>query len=267
MIIGLFCSGRVRLRAALCGALGVAASGCGAAATGLQGAREVAPAVTAAGDSIYFGSVYPLEGGATQPSYVYERRVAAQSGELRSTHVTRTTDGAIAIAEVATHSPDYQLREYTLYTNQLGKRGSVRVRDSDVAFELQDGDEQRSASEPLTDPVLVGPTFVGYILRHLPELRAGAVLPVRLAVLDRLETLGFELQQEAAPEPGQTRIAASPSSFLISLAVDPLHFTFDTASGKLVHLEGRVPPKLWQDGDWQDFDARVEYRYVAAAYR
>jgi hypothetical protein len=28
-----------------------------------------------------------------------------------------------------------------------------------------------------------------------------------------------------------------------------------------------VPPKLWQDGDWQDFDARVEYRYVAAAYR
>ena len=31
----------------------------------------------------------------------------------------------------------------------------------------------------------------------------------------------------------------------------------------LTRIEGRIPPKL----GGRDFDARVEYRYVAAAYR
>ena len=92
------------------------------------------------------------------------------------------------------------------------------------------------------------------------------MLGVRPAVLDRLVTIGFQLQAVEA-RPGQTRIRMKPSSFLVALVVDPLYFTFETATGKLVRLEGRVPPKV-RDGDaWRDFDARVEYRFVANAYR
>lgn len=146
------------------------------------------------------------------------------------------------------------------------RSGSIQVNDQQLLFQLNDGGEQRSAREETHDPVVVGPTWVGFIQRHLPALRAGQTLPVRLALLDRLETLGFELQATSAA-PGQTRVLASPSSWLISLAVDPIEFTFDDASGKLLHLQGRVPPKLWHDGDWENLDARVEYRYVAGAYR
>ena len=112
---------------------------------------------------------------------------------------------------------------------------------------------------------MVGPTLVGYIVRHLEALRSGQELPVRMAVLDRLETIGFRLR--AVPgEVGQTRVRMTASSFLYGLFIDPIDFDFEASSGKLVRLEGRVPPKVWADDRWQDFDARVEYRFVAGAY-
>lgn len=55
------------------------------------------------------------------------------------------------------------------------------------------------------------------------------------------------------------------------LAVDPIYFTFDRASGKLARIEGIVPTKVrtrgWRGERWSDFDARVEYAYVAETYR
>ncbi len=135
-----------------------------------------------------------------------------------------------------------------------------------MSFERLDGTKRRIRVERVTAPVVVGPTLVGYVVRHLEALRRGESLGVRFAALDRLETIGFELRAVEA-QPGQTRIRMKPSSFLVALVADPIYFTFETATAKLVRLEGRVPPKV-RDGDaWRDFDARVEYRFVAAAYR
>ena len=67
--------------------------------------------------------------------------------------------------------------------------------------------------------------------------------------------------------PGQTRIEMSPSSFLVGLAIDPIYFTFDTSTQRLLRLEGRVPTKIRDGHHWSDFDARVEYELVAAGYR
>src|SRR5262249_26286073 len=129
-------------------------------------ALDVAPAVTAAGESVYFGDVFALERSEAQPSFVYERRVAEQPAGARSTHITRDPSGSIAIAEAATHSRDYELYEYTLYTDQLGESGSIRSSGGQLLFELRDGDRARTAVEEVTDPVVVGPTWVGYIARH-----------------------------------------------------------------------------------------------------
>ncbi|MFO0742856.1 MAG: hypothetical protein U0270_43680 [Labilithrix sp.] len=82
-----------------------------------------------------------------------------------------------------------------------------------------------------------------------------------MAVLDRLETIGFELDSVAA-SPGQTRIRMKPTSPFVRLVMDPIYFTFE--ADRLVRLEGRVPTKQ-ENGD--DLDARVDYRYVASAYR
>ena len=87
-----------------------------------------------------------------------------------------------------------------------------------------------------------------------------------MAILDWLETIGFELQAVESPA-GQTRVRMTPSSFVLAAVIDPVTFTFETASGKLLHLEGRVPPRVRQGDRLKDLDARVEYRYVAAGYR
>jgi len=218
------------------------------------------------GESIYFGSVYPLRGDATEPTYVYERRVEERGGALISTHLTRDPSGATVVAEAASHTADYALRDYTLLQDQRGQSGTIRVDGDQVRFEHFDGTKHRSSVERWQGTVVTGPTLVGYVVRHLEELRAGKALRVRFAVLERLETIGFELR--AAPaQPGQTRVVMTPSSFLVGLLVDPVSFTFETATAKLVRLEGRVPPKVRSGDRWRDLDARVEYRFVAAAYK
>jgi hypothetical protein len=241
-------------------------AGCGGPRVEARPRVEIAPEVAARGERIYVGTVFPLRGGATEPSFVYERRVDERDGAHVSTHITRDPSGATALAESATHTADYALVDYTLHTNQLGQSGTIHVDGDQVTFRLVDGSSERSSVERSSDAVAVGPTLVGFILRHADALKNGAVVPVRMAILDRMETIGFALRAVDA-EPGQTRIRMEPSSFVVGLLVDPVYFTFESATGKLVRLEGRVPPKVQVGDRWQDFDARVEYRFVAEGYR
>lgn len=223
--------------------------------------------VTERGEPIYRGRVYPQGSARQEPLYVYERRVDDGGDATVATHVTRDLTGRIAIAESARHARDYTLAEYTLHANQLGQSGSVSVADGRVTFRLAtDGGRERVARERLRQPVVVGPTLVGYIAHRLGALRAGRTLDVRFAILDRLETIPFELERVRA-KPGQTRVRMRAASWLVRLVVEPTYFTFDDASGKLVTLDGRVPPKVHVGRWWKDLDAHVVYDYVAAAYR
>lgn len=222
--------------------------------------------VTQRGETVYFGSTFPLKNAGAEPLFVYERRVEQQGEVMVSTHVTREPSGAVAIAEEATHSAEYALQRYTLHANQLGQRGTIVVDNGAVTFKVVDESGERSKVEQQQLPVVIGPTLVGFTVKHLPALHAKQTVAVRFAVLDRLETIGFELTEVEAAT-GQTRIKMAASNFLYAMVIDPIFFTFETATGKLVRLEGRVPPKLRKGDGWADLDARVEYRFVAEAYR
>ena len=227
---------------------------------------ELSPAITERGERIYRGRVYALEGEPAQPTYVYERRVDATGERRVSTHITRDAAGVIQLAEAAEHAPDYTLASYTLYANQLGQTGTIRVSGDEVVFRVHENGAERTATERVDAPVVAGPTLVGYIFEHLEPLARGETVEVRMAVLDRLETIGFELEAVDAPA-GQTRIRMSPSSFLIGLAVAPIDFTYDAQTGSLLRLRGRVPTKVREGDHWADFDARVDYEMLAAKYQ
>jgi hypothetical protein len=231
------------------------------------GAFEIAePGAESKGEIIYVGSTYPLNGESVSPLFTYERRVSGIGDQLVSTHVTRYRSGEVAISESANHTADYALLDYSLERDQAGQSGSIHVQNGTITFRFGRGGEEKVKSEKQSGPVAVGPTLVGFIYRNLDALRSGREVKVRLAVLDRLETIGFKLKSmEAAP--GMTRICMSASNFLVAMAVDPVLFTFDTATGKLVRIEGRVPPKLKDGKDWKYFDARVEYQFLAATYK
>jgi hypothetical protein len=257
-------------RALACVALLASAQGCAGIRAEPRAPLALSREITSHGRSIYFGDVYPLTlspNASQAPMFVYERRVEEREGSLLSTHLTRDpSTGGIVLAESAVHSTSYALSEYTLLGNQLGQSGSIRVEGEKVIFRWTDGAAERTHVETQRGTVVVGPTLVGYIVQHLAELRENRSFVVRFAVLDRLETIGFELSSVAAG-PGQTRVKMKPSSFVIGLIVDPLYFTFDTATDKLIRLEGRVPPRERRADRLYDFDARVEYRFVAEAYR
>lgn len=244
-------------------------AGCGGAHAQAQPPVTLPREVVDSGESIYLGKVYPLDQApapARAPLFVYERRVAERDGATLSTHITRDGSGRVVFADSATHAPDYRLIDYTLHGTQLGQSGTIHVEGDQVSFHRICKNGEKRRVETQRDPVMVGPTLVGYLFRHLGELRDGRKLPVRLAVLDRMETIGFDLEAVAA-QPGQTQIRMKPSSFIIAAVVDPFYFTFETSTGKLVRLEGRVPPKV-PDGDrLSDLDARVEYQFLTASYR
>ncbi len=248
-----------------------AAAACSGVPYKTRPAPVLSAQITDRGSAIYVGMVYPRHARPnTPPTFVYQRRVEDRGSELVSTHVTREPSGRIAIAESASHSPTYGLHEYTLHANQLGQRGSIKVDGDRVTFRVsQDGGKERVRIEKQSAPVVTGPTLVGYIAQHLDELRAGTSLPVAMGVLDRLETIGFRLQKVRS-SPEQTRIRMRPSSWLVRLVMDPIYFTFDS-TGKLARIEGLVPPKVhratWRGELWDDFDARVEYTYLADTYR
>ncbi len=227
---------------------------------------EVPSHVLEGGSSVYFGNVYPLNESADQPTFVYERRVDVRAGEMVSSHLTREPDGDLVLAESATHTDHYELSRYELHGNQLGQRGHIEVRGGQVRYQLIDAQGAHDEVESVDQPVVVGPTLVGYIVEHLPALRSGETLSVRFALLDRMETLGFDLEVEDAP-PGMVGVRMTPSSFLVSLAVDPIHYVFEEGTSKLVRLEGRVPPKRRRGAALEDFDARVEYSFVSSSYR
>lgn len=247
-------------------ALSTTTAACGGTRALAQPPLSLSSELTGGGQTIYYGQVFPLEKATAAPVFVYERRVSTRGGLPMAAHITRDGAGAVVYADSATHTPDYRLAEYTLHGNQLGQSGSVRVEGDQVSFRLVGPEGERSKSERQSNPVVVGPTLVGYIFRNLDGLSAGRKLPVRFAVLDRLETIGFDLESVEAPA-GQTRVRMKASNFFIARLITPTYFTFDTSSRKLLRIEGRVPPKLPDGGRLRDLDARVEYRFIAAAYR
>lgn len=245
--------------------LSVLLSGCAGPLIKSVQRPPIPAALSERGDTVYFGSSFALKGASSEPTFIYERRV---EGTDYSTHITREPTGDIAVIEGAAHSAAYALSEYTLYVNQLGQTGSVSVSEDRATFTLIDAEgEKHTRVEKLEAPIVVGPTLVGFLFTHLDALRAKQTIPVRFAVLDRLETIGFELSAVDSAEATQTRIEMRPTGFLYRIAVAPLFFTFETSTGKLIRMEGRIPPKTKQEGRWADFDARVEYRFVADAYR
>jgi hypothetical protein len=106
----------------------------------------------------------------------------------------------------------------------------------------------------------------GFIPRHWDELAAGQRLPVRLIVLSRMETYGFEIAHAGTTD-GRTSFSIRPTSFLVRLALDALRVEFDSSTRNVLRHVGRVPPMSRADGKLKALDARVDYTAKLAVYR
>lgn len=226
-------------------------------------AIEMRPSST--GEQIYEGRVFALD-GRRDPLFTYERRIRSEGGVVTSTHITHDPAGAVVVVQRASHSPSYELRRADLTHGQSGLQASVTVADGRATYTVDDGVRTTTSQESVDHPVVAGPTMFGFILAHWEALRGGAVLPIRFAVLERGESLGFVLARVEGPA-GRTVIRMTPSNPLVRLAVAPTYFHFDTPSRRILEYTGRVPPLERRGESLAALDARVSYQFVAAAFR
>lgn len=226
-------------------------------------AVQQTPAST--GDKVYEGRVYSLD-GRPEPLFRHERRVQVEGSAATSTHITHDPSGTVVVIQSAEHSPTYELKRADMIHGQTGASASVVVSNGRATFTLKDAERESVFDETLHDPIVAGPTMFGFILAHWDELREGVSIPIRFAVLERGETLGFVLDQVAEAE-GRTTIRMKPTSFLVRLAVAATYFQFDTATRQIIEYTGRVPPLEQVDDRLQALDARVQYTFLAPAFR
>lgn len=233
-----------------------------------QHLEQLARAPESAGELIYRGSVVPQDQPGTPPLFTYERRVGPNGAGLASAHITTDRQGQVIIAEQARMAPGYVLRRFDAANRQQGYSGSVVVsrEGRHLDFTLVRDGKVQTASEDVRDPVVSGPSLHGFILHHWDRLVAGEKLPVRMIILDRLETYGFDIRHQHAAG-GHATFSITPSSWLVRLVVAPLTVTFDQAARNVVRYEGRVPPMKPEGGQWVKLDARVDYTMAVPVYR
>ena len=115
-----------------------------------------------------------------------------------------------------------------------------------------------TASEEISSPAVSGPQLFGFILKNWDVLKAGNKVPVRMIVLKDLKTYGFDIRFDKQ-DLGKTIFSVAPSSFIVRMAISPMHVTFDTQRKSVLQYEGRVPPMGMIADKLKELDARVGY--------
>jgi hypothetical protein len=250
---------------ALCAVSGAANAQLAAAGTARLDSLRRAPEL--AGTLIYQGTVFALRGPGGDTLFRYERRVHTTATGISVTHTTRDPDGTLIIDESAQLSAAYDFQRFDAANAQAGISGSVVSSQGGrhLEYTLNDNGRVSTSSEDVSDPVVTGPSVHGFIRQHWDELTTGRKIRVRMIVLNRKTSYGFDLRMKSQAD-GQTTFSSTPSSALVRLVIKPLYVVFANADRSLVRYEGRVPPMQKVDGKLRDLDARVEYR-MAAAYR
>lgn len=217
------------------------------------------------GELITQGTIFPLKGDRAKPLYFFERRIRGEGAEVHSTSYTHDGQKPVLI-ETAIHDANYKVREFTENQFQLGTVGKMTVEGNKIHFHSVSGGKEKHAEETATSlPVVAGPAFFGFMYNNWDTLMAGKTVPFRYCVMHRMETIGFELEKVKS-SPDQVRIRMKPTSYVISLLVDPIHFTF-APDKSLLFLEGRVPPKIKKGDGWADLDAYEVYKNIAPVFK
>ncbi len=221
-----------------------------------------------AGTLIYRGTVFALRGPGTDTLFRYERRVRSTASGISVTHATHELAGTLIIDESAQLSADYGFQRFEAANAQTGISGSVVSSQGGrhLDYTLNDNGRVSTASEDVKDPVVAGPSVHGFIRQHWAELAAGGSIRVRMIVLNRKSSYGFDLRMKRQSA-DETTFSSTPSSALVRLMIKPLHVVFANSDRSLIRYEGRVPPMHAVGGKLKDLDARVEYRMVSSVYR
>lgn len=215
------------------------------------------------------GKVFATSSDREAPLFTYTRDSENKDERVIVTTSMSDSSGRVAATERAEWKAGgdrLQLLSYELDQKQLGEKGQVEVKGDRVHFTFERGGKTRTDDEKVKGHVLVAPMIVAFLKKNWTRIQSGEPIEARLAVVDRLETVGFEYFKEKDAEVGGQKaviVQMKPSSFIIAALVKPLRF-YLTADGKrLLEVHGRTLVKKKEGQKWVDLDAVTVYETPA----
>ncbi len=170
--------------------------------------------------------------------------------------------GILAVKEIALFE-DNVLTKYSVDFPRRKEKGSVTVQDKKLLFKYTKEGETDDDDEKLTDNFIVGLSMTKNKEKNWQKVVDGETLKTRFGVPKRKETVGFSYFRVKDKEIDKKVMVVKmkPSSFIISTLVDPLYFSFNLETKKLISFVGRTKPKQLVKGKWKDLDAETVYKW------
>jgi hypothetical protein len=190
-------------------------------------------------------------------------RLASSPGTVKTAHqFTDAQTGQVLVEETVTLDQSGQLLEFTQDQRQIQGQGVLTATPKQLDFRWTKDGKSSTDQESRTADFLVPPQFPDLIHERWGMLTSGQTAKIRLAVLDRKETVGFRIDFQGE-ENWQGRSVSvfrlKPTSFVIQAIVDPVFLSFDPKTKQLLRVQGRVPIKQLRDGKLRDFDGDTTY--------
>lgn len=208
------------------------------------------------------GVLYDVKSNQAKKLYTVSIETSLSDVGVRSQTLYRDLDGKIVVQESGLVQGD-DLKEYAIERPQTNEKGRIQVREGRVYFEYEGADgKKKSDDERIKGKVLCAANFTAFVRNNWEQLTSGKSIPIRYAVWDRRETVGFTLQSMGESDHGGKKwleIRMKPTSFVIAALVDPVHLWYAMDGKNLVLMKGRVPPKIKVGDSWKDLDAETVY--------
>ena len=204
--------------------------------------------------------------GQTDAAALYTQETQVQTtadGETHWNSKISDPDGQVVMTETAVLK-GLSVVSQTVEQRQSGESYELKTADGQAQFWIYKwkdgvrGEQVDKNQEKIGDNFLMGPLTEPYILKNWAALMQGESLKVEFGIFELAKTIGFNFKKVSETET-TVEIQMKPSSFVISMLVDPLVLTFTKKDPKMIRFKGRTPLREILKGKSKPLDAEIIY--------
>ncbi len=204
----------------------------------------------------YAAKVYEQGGATDQPLFDYTMKI--ESGHSVVTY--SELGGGPVVIEDYEIDPMGELKGLRYEQRQLGETGTIEIREGRLVFRYaKQGKPPIQEEEQLETPLVAPGTLARFIDQAWDRLMSGEKLEMRLALIERQETVGIEIKRSPADEKSDEFrvLKIKPASFVISMLFPAILAVLDTKSHRLLSFIGPAPSRVMRNGKWESIKADV----------
>ncbi len=161
--------------------------------------------------------------------------------------------------EIVTYYPDGKV-VYTVDQKQSQTHSKVTIKGNKVYFELKDFDGKTKTDNIDYEGIMVIKNeLFPTIRKHWDKLINGEGVDFRFISPGRMSSYGFQFKKmPPSKKEDVIKIRMAPTSFFISLALDPTYFVFENkAPYRLIRIDGRTAVLVKKGSSWKNLYAKT----------